>query len=67
MNGTYNSWEACVLGPHLVNDIKQEDHVRKVRAVENLLKSKYLTNWEVENISLISLGFFFEHLRLSKF
>lgn len=43
MKGTYNSWEACVLGLHLTGDIKQENQMQKETAVENLLKSKYLT------------------------
>lgn len=33
--------------------------------MENLLKNKYLTNWEVENIGPMCLVFL-EHLRLSK-
>lgn len=37
----------------------------KKTAVENLLKSKYLTNGEVENISPVCLVFM-KHLRLNK-
>ena len=38
---------------------------KKGTAVENLLKSKYLTIWELENISPMCLVFL-EHLRLSR-
>lgn len=44
-------------------DIKQKDQVLRETAVENLLKSKYLTYWEVENISPMCLVFL-KHLRL---